>query len=162
MIASKLDVLFFRSWIIINRGLLDYEESLILFFFLSGSPPDSIRTSLTLSRGQSTVRAGGFATTLSHAKMKKSAGHPTRHMEALPLWSAVHFASINLFFFLLLEKERSPLSESVTDLRDGTIMIFWQVGRWSPTPPPPPPSPPSLFRPLHFPNCTTWPAPLYF
>lgn len=40
-------------------------------FCLSGAQRDSIRTSLTLSWGQSTVRAGGFTTSLSHAKKRE-------------------------------------------------------------------------------------------
>lgn len=65
----------------------------VLCFCLSGDQRDSIRTSLTLSRGQSSVRAEGFTTILSHAKISAS----INKTEELFLQSAAHFARITLF-----------------------------------------------------------------
>lgn len=95
------------------------------FFCLSGAQRDSIRTSLTLSRGQSLVRAGGFTTSLSHAKKrrKKNLKSPNKTHGAFP-----HIISCALCKSNPLLIKGPSLFESVTDSHDGTIMIFWQVG----------------------------------
>lgn len=99
------------------------------FFCLSGAHRDSIRTSLTLSRGQSSVRVGGFSSSLSHAKKrgKKSPSHPTRHTGAFHSIISCALCKNNPPF----HQKGSSLSESVTDPHDGTIMIRWQVGELS-------------------------------
>lgn len=143
----------FWIWLLLVPGIKQSHWSsgskpFFFFFCLSGAQRDSIRTSLTLSRGQSSVRAGGFTSSLSHAKKRKkknSPSHPTRHTGAFPYIISCAVCKNNPLFFLCLLKGTS-LSESVTDPHDGTIMIFWRGGRCLIRALP-------LFSSPHCPNC---------
>lgn len=95
LISSEGCFVWFLFWVNeLNQSHWSCGSKLsVLCFCLSGDQRDSIRTSLTLSRGQSSVRAEGFTTILSHAKISAS----INKTEELFLQSAAHFARITLF-----------------------------------------------------------------
>lgn len=95
LISSEGCFVWFLFWVNeLNQSHWSCGSKLsVLCFCLSGDQRDSIRTSLTLSRGQSSVRAEGFTTILSHAKISA----PINKTEELFLQSAAHFARITLF-----------------------------------------------------------------